>query len=243
MTSTYMRFELLRTFRNARFFIFSFGFPLILYFLIAGPQKNDDDFGGTGLNAALYYMIGLAAFGAMMATISSGARIAGERQVGWNRQLRITPLKAPSYIGAKVVTAYVMAICSILLLYLAGISLGVSIPLGRWVEMTLLMLVGLVPFAALGVLIGHLMTVDTIGPVMGGVTSLLALLGGTWFLITSGFLYHVAKLLPSYWIVQASHVGAGGSAWPPEGWIVIGVWTVILTRLAMWAYRRDTKRV
>jgi ABC-2 type transport system permease protein len=105
------------------------------------------------------------------------------------------------------------------------------------------MLVGLVPFAALGILIGHLMTVDSIGPVMGGVTSLLALLGGTWFPITSGFLYHVAKLLPSYWIVQASHVGAGGDAWPAQGWIVIAAWTLILTRLAMWAYRRDTKRV
>ena len=32
----YMRFELLRAFRNRRFFIFSFGFPLVLYFLIAG---------------------------------------------------------------------------------------------------------------------------------------------------------------------------------------------------------------
>jgi ABC-2 type transport system permease protein len=65
-------------------------------------------------------MIGLAAFGAMMATISSGARIAGERQVGWNRQLRITPLKARSYLGAKVVTAYVMAIWSVVLTALAA---------------------------------------------------------------------------------------------------------------------------
>jgi ABC-2 type transport system permease protein len=120
MTSTYLRYELLRTFRNGRFFIFSLAFPLILFFVVAGPNKHESDFGGTGLPALLYYMIGLAAFGAMMATISSGARIAGERQVGWNRQLRITPLKARSYLGAKVVTAYVMAIWSVVLTALAA---------------------------------------------------------------------------------------------------------------------------
>ena len=36
----YTRFELLRAFRNRRFFMFSLGFPLILYFVIAVPQRN-----------------------------------------------------------------------------------------------------------------------------------------------------------------------------------------------------------
>jgi ABC-2 type transport system permease protein len=243
MSATYLRFELLRTFRNGRFFIFSFAFPLILYFVIAGPNKSETDFQGTGISAPLYYMIGLAAFGAMMATISSGARIAGERSVGWNRQLRITPLRAGAYLGAKVLTAYVMATLSILLLYAAGMVLGVRLGLGDWLAMTGLILVGLVPFAALGVLIGHLLTVDAIGPVMGGTASLLALLGGTWFPITSGFMLDLARLLPSYWLVQASHVSIGGGGWGARGWIVIAAWSVVLSALAMRAYRRDTKRV
>ena len=50
------------------------------------------NFDGTGISAPLYYMVGLASFGTMLAMISSGARIAGERQAGWTRQLRITPL-------------------------------------------------------------------------------------------------------------------------------------------------------
>ncbi|MDO8211241.1 ABC transporter permease [Conexibacter sp. CPCC 206217] len=243
MSVTYLRFELLRTFRNARFFIFSFAFPVILYFVIAGPNKGETNFGDTGISAPLYYMIGLAAFGAMMATISSGARIAGERSVGWNRQLRITPLSARSYLGAKVLTAYVMATLSILLMYVCGSILGVRLGAGDWLAMTGLILVGLVPFAALGVLIGHLLTVDAIGPVMGGTASLLALLGGTWFPITSGFMYDLARLLPSYWLVRASHVSIGGGGWGAQGWIVIGAWSVVLSLLAMRAYRRDTKRV
>ena len=51
-------------------------------------------------------MIGLAAFGTMAAILSSGTRIAGERAVGWNRQLRVTPLRTRDYFRAKVVTAY-----------------------------------------------------------------------------------------------------------------------------------------
>ena len=33
-----LRYELLRTFRNRRFFLFSLGFPLVLYYLIAAPE-------------------------------------------------------------------------------------------------------------------------------------------------------------------------------------------------------------
>jgi ABC-2 type transport system permease protein len=243
MTATYLRFELLRTFRNGRFFIFSFGFPLVLYFVIAGANKGESNFEGTGLSAPLYYMVGLASFGAMMATIACGGRIAGERSVGWNRQLRITPLSGRAYLGAKVITAYVMAMITILLLYVSGTILGVRLGAADWLEMTGLILVGLIPFAAFGVLIGHLLTVESLGPVMGGTASLLALLGGTWFPITSGFMYDVARLLPSYWLVQASHVAIGGEGWGTRGWIVMAVWSIVLTRLAMRAYRRDTKRV
>ena len=81
--------------------------------------------------------------------------------------------------------------------------------------MTGLILVGLVPFAALGILLGHLLTPDSIGPAMGGGISLLAFLGGTWFPIPAhGFLHDLAQFLPSYWLVQASHVALGGHPWP-----------------------------
>jgi ABC-2 type transport system permease protein len=241
--STYVRYELLRTVRNARFFIFSLGFPLILYFVIAGANRHVDDFSDTGLSAPLYFMVSLAAFGAMMGTIGSGARIAGERAVGWNRQLRITPLSSRSYLGAKVLTAYATAIASLLLLYAAGIVLGVRLAAGDWLEMTGLILVGLIPFAALGIAIGHLLTVDAVGPAMGGTASLLALLGGTWFPVTSGVMYDIARLLPSYWLVQAGRVSVGGSGWGTRGWLVMAAWSIALIVLAARVYRRDTKRV
>jgi ABC-2 type transport system permease protein len=241
--ATYIRYELVRTFRNRRFFFFSVGFPLVLFFLIAGPNKNESDFQSSGLSAPLYYMVGLAAFGTMNAMLSSGARIAGERSVGWNRQLRITPLSTRTYFRAKVLTAYLMALVTLAVLYIAGISLGVSLSANDWVQMTGLILVGLIPFAALGILFGHLLTVDSIGPAMGGATALLAFLGGVWFPITGGVMGKIAQALPSYWLVQASHVALGGRGWSITGWAVVATWSVVAAALAARAYRRDTKRV
>jgi ABC-2 type transport system permease protein len=242
---SYTRYELLRTFRNRRFFILSLGFPLVLYFLIAGPQRHNNNLAGTGVFAPLYYMIGMVSFGTMSGMLSSGARIAAERAVGWNRQLRISPLSTRAYLRAKVVTAYLMALLTIAVLYICGAALGVSLPAGEWLHMTVLILICLIPFAALGIAVGHMLTPESIGPAVGGGVALLAFLGGTWFPISpsSGFLYDVAQLLPSYWLVQSFHVVLTGHEWPAKAWLVLGVWTVLLALLARRAYRHDTGRV
>jgi len=240
----YVRFELVRTFRNRRMLVFSLGFPLILFFMIAAPNRHEHNLGGTGISLPLYYMVGLVSFGAMTALISSGARIASERTDGWTRQLRITPLTTSAYFRAKVLTGYTMAALTIGLLYASGISLGVTLPASRWLEMTGLILIALVPFAALGILLGHLLTSDSIGPATGGVVSLLALVSGTWFPLGShGLVHDIAQFLPSYWLVRASHVSVGGQAWDATGWIVVAAWAIVLAALARVAYRRDTERV
>ena len=238
----YLRYELLRTFRERRLFIFSFGFPLILYYVIVAPNRNVHDIGGTGISFPLYYMAGLASFGTMMAMLSSGFRIAGERQAGWTRQLRITPLSPRAYLRTKVVTGYVLAGTSLGLLYIAGATLGVSLTAVTWIKMTALIAVALLPFAALGIVLGHLLTVDSTGPATGGLVSLLAIVSGTWFPV-SGFLHDVGQFVPSFWLVQAARISTHGHGWGALAWIVVLGWTVVLSALAAFAYRRDTGRV
>jgi ABC-2 type transport system permease protein len=239
----YTRYELLRSFRNRRFFFFSLGFPLILYFAIAALNRNVHSLNNSGISAPLYYMIGLTGFGTMVAMISCGGRIANERQIGWTRQLRITPLSTRAYFRAKVLTSYAMAGLTIVLLYIAGASLGVSLPAKYWLEMTGLLLVALIPFAALGIMLGHLINVDSVGPTTGGLVSLLAFLGGTWFPLTHGFLQDLGQILPSYWLVQASHVALAGQVWGTRGWVTVAIWSLLFGALARWAFLRDTKRV
>jgi ABC-2 type transport system permease protein len=241
-SATYVKYELLRTLRNRRFIFLSLGFPLVLYFLIAGPNRNVHNLGKSGISAPLYFMVGLAAFGCMNAVVSAGGRIAAERAVGWNRQLRLTPLSTRMYFRTKVLTGYAMALCTLALLYIAGSTLGVHLTAAHWVKMTWFILLGLVPFAVLGILLGHLLNVDAVGPSIGGITALFSILGGVWFPITSGTLHDIAQALPSFWLVQAAHVGLGGNGWGSRGWLIDGVWTAVLAALAVRVYQRDTGR-
>jgi ABC-2 type transport system permease protein len=242
-TLLYARYELRRSFRNRRLLVFSFGFPLALYYVVAAPNRGEQSLAGSGVSAPVYFMVGLAAFGTMNAVLATGGRIAGERSIGWNRQLRVTPLPSSAYFAVKLLTAYAGALVTIGVLYVAGATLGVRLAAADWIGMTALLLVGLAPFAGLGVLLGHLLTSDSIGPAVGGITALLALLGGAWFPITGGTMRSIAESLPSYWLVQASHVGLGGHAWGLTGWAVVTGWSVAAALAAAWAYRRDTQRV
>lgn len=239
---TYLHYELLRTVRNFRFLIFSLAFPLILFFSIAGAHRNAML---GGISFPLYFMTGMAAWGTMVAIISSGARIAAERQIGWTRQMRITPLSVRTYFSVKVLGGYLMSLLTMAALFVAGTALGVRLSAREWLTMTALILIGLIPFAILGILFGHLMKVDSLGPALGGVTTLFALLGGAWGpLATGGLFLKIVKCIPSYWLVQAAKSALNPTGWPPaESWIVIAAWSVVLGRLAVFVYQRDTSRV
>jgi ABC-2 type transport system permease protein len=240
-SATYVKYELLRAFRNKRFMIFSLAFPLVLFYLVAGPNRNQKL---GGINFAIYYMSGMLAYGSMAAVLSGGGRIAQERSVGWHRQIRITPLSTRTYFATKILSGYAIASLSIILLYLAGTSVGVRLSAPHWLELTGYVLVALIPFAVIGIVLGHLLTVDSMGPAMGGITALFSLLGGAWGpLAAHGWLHSVVEWLPSYWLVQAGKTTVGGGAWPAKAWIVIAVWTVVMTRIAVAVYQRDTKRV
>jgi ABC-2 type transport system permease protein len=181
----------------------------------------------------------------MYAVVGPGARIARDRSGGWTRQLRITPLRARTDLTAKVVSAYVLAVPTLVLLYLAGASLGVRLASSQWLELTGLILAGLIPFVVIGFVIGYLIPVDALAPALGGIVVLFALFGGVFGfeLAKSGPLFDVMKALPSYWLVQAGKtVVMGNSGWPVEAWIVIAAWTVILVPVAGLAYRRNSAR-
>ena len=49
---TYAKYEIVRTFRNRRFFIFSIGFPVVLYFRSPARTATSSDFADSGLPAA-----------------------------------------------------------------------------------------------------------------------------------------------------------------------------------------------
>jgi ABC-2 type transport system permease protein len=242
-TIGYLHAELLRAFRNRRLLCVTLGLPLVFYALVAVPDRGVEDFAGTGIPWVVYSMVGFASMGAMMTAVSAGTRIAAERTIGWTQQLRITPLPGGAYVRAKIVTAYAMALACMLSVFALATIIGASLTVVQWLAMTGLMLVGLLPFAALGIVVGHTLNVDAVGPACAGLVTLLTFVSGTWVPVAAdGFLHTLATCLPSYWIGQASRVVVDGHAWSATGWLVVATWTLVLTALARWAYRRDLER-
>jgi ABC-2 type transport system permease protein len=239
-SATHFCYEILRTVRNRRFFAVTLAFPLVIFYAIASANRHAMT---EGIAFPLYFMTGMAAYGSMFAVVSPGARLAADRSRGWTRHLRITPLRASTDLAAKVATAYVMAVPTLVLIFLAGATLGVRLDASRWLEMAGLILVGLAPFILMGFILGNLVPVDTMPAALGGVVLLFALFGGVFGrLFNTGTMLDVEQLLPSYWLVQAGKAAHGGGNWPLEGWVVVAAWAVALIPVAVLAFRRETSR-
>lgn len=240
-SSTHVRYEILRTFRNRITLAVTLALPLVIYYSIASGNRHATS---SGIAFPLYFMTGMAAYGAMFAAVSPGAHIAIDRARGWTRQTRITPLRARAYFAAKVLTAYLVALPALALLFGAGASLGVRLGAAQWLEMAGLLLVGLPPFVLMGLILGHLIAGDTLAPAVAGLVMLFALFGGAYgAFFDSGAMLTVVKLIPSFWLVQAGKAALRHRDWPAEGWIVVAAWTAALVPVAVVAYRRDTARV
>jgi len=148
-----------------------------------------------------------------------------------------------TFFASKALGGYMMALLTIAALAVAGTAIGVRIGALRWAEMLALILVGLVPFVVIGIIIGLVSNVDSMGPALGGTVSLFAFLGGAWGpLATKGAMRDLTELLPSYWLVQSGRVGAGEGGWPLRAWLLIAAWTIALGLAARWLYQRDTAR-
>src|ERR1700712_5185203 len=120
-----VRYALMSTriaYRNLRFLVLTVALPLLLFVLYANVYQGQD--AGGGLSVVAYLMVSMASFGCIGAAINTGARIAIERQTGWNRQLRLTALPARSYLIAKAVVSMLVTLPALILVFLAGATIG-----------------------------------------------------------------------------------------------------------------------
>lgn len=242
MTVTYLRLELVRTYRNVRYLVFTLGVPVILFLVIGGA------FDGTvlGVSGRTWYMINMATFGAFGAVLGVGARIAVERDAGWNRQLRLTPLPPQGYVIGKVVVGMLLALPSLLLVCAAGWLTGdVHLSGGQWAEVIGLCWLALLPMSAVGVGLGYLARGDTAQAVNGGVVMLMSVFGGVWFPVdasTPAWLRTIADAMPTYWITQIARAPLTRD-WPTVGgWVVLAAWTLVGIRIAARRYLADDLR-
>ena len=121
------RAEIMRLFRNKRYFIFTVGFPVVLYLLV-GKNVSATAY---GISFAAYYMVAMATFGAFSGALTGNAqRIAQERKDGWIRQLRLTSLPANAYVLAKVIASMVTTVPSVVIVLALGRSTAETVGAG-----------------------------------------------------------------------------------------------------------------
>src|SRR6478609_11093470 len=88
--AAYLGLEVRRAVRNRRYLLFAIGFPVVFYVLYTGVLQGKDAAPNPTWNA--WFMVSMAAYGMIGASLSTAVPIAQERSGGWTRQLRITPL-------------------------------------------------------------------------------------------------------------------------------------------------------
>lgn len=244
---SYLWLEVRRTLRNPRYILFTIGFPVGFYLIFTSIYgKATLGSGAAALQFAAFYMVSMATYGVMGATLNSNSTgLANERASGWSRQLRVTPLAPPAYVLGKAVMAMVLALPALLLVALLGAVLHhVQMSAADWLGFLLGTWLGSIPFAALGILMGYVLDTQSAQSGTMIVYLGLSLLGGVWFpyQIMPHAMQDVARLLPSYHLASLGWNAVSGH-WIGTGHLaVLAAYTVIFGVIAMRRYRRDESR-
>jgi ABC-2 type transport system ATP-binding protein len=132
-----------------------------------------------------------------------GKRVATERIEGWLNLLRVTPLPPVIYLAAKVIVALmVLASTLILILSVGAFKLEVDHNFFRWLLIFGSLIIGIIPFAILGLALGYLFKPKSVDSIVGLslpvalMTCGLPLPFPSWVqdLVTFSPFYHYAQL-------------------------------------------------
>jgi ABC-2 type transport system permease protein len=242
----YVVLETKRQLRNVRAMVFTFAVPVVML-LVFGSAFGTQQDPTTHLQYLVVTTLQMASYGAMTAALSQSFAIVNERAVGWNRQLRVTPLSGWAFMVSKVIAAMAFAAMSIVVtVAVAVLGLHAALDPGHWLAAASGVWCGVVPFALIAILIGQFAKPSTAQPLFMVVFMGLAVLGGLWvpLSVMPDWMATVAHLLPSYWLNRIGQMGAGatGSAGMTEPALVLAAWALVLSAVIVWRYRRDAAR-
>jgi ABC-2 type transport system permease protein len=246
MNATYLVTEIRRNFRAPRFLIFVIAFPVLMFLLQANVfvKASDPDH---AMFAAVI-MINMMTFGTFAAANTSGARLALERALGWQRQLRLTPLSGTGYLAGKGLSGMLVGLPALILVPVLAVTVeGVHLDASGWLRVLAGIFLGTIPLVLLGLLIGQFGTPESMQPISMLVTLGMGFLGGLWIPIETmpGWMHDVAQVMPTYWVLQVARpaVTSDMVVSLPTAVGVLGAWTVVLGALVIRRYRKDSARV
>ncbi len=191
--------ELLRVIRNPYYVCWSLLMPIVFYFFFTRVFSSG---GENQQEWAAHYLMSMTTFSVMgSAFMTLGIRLVQERTQGWTTFMRVTPLPGYIYFFGKMFGQTVMHLLSIIFIFAAGVLINhVSLPISAWIYSALWILVGSLPFLAIGTLVGTMKRVDTASGVSNAIYLSLAVTGGMWMPmeVLPKLMQNIGKWLPSY---------------------------------------------
>ncbi|MNI31809.1 ABC-2 family transporter protein [compost metagenome] len=191
--------EWLRIYRNPYYVLWSLLMPIMFYFIFTRLVSVESS------NPSLWrahYLMSMTSFSVMGSAIMTlGTRLVQERNQGWSIFMRITPLPGHYYFLSKMFGQMMMHFMTIVFIFIAGYLInGVSLPPLIWIYSGLWILIGSLPFLALGTMIGSMKRVDTASGVSNVLYLVLAVMGGMWMPLESmpQIMQNIGIWLPSY---------------------------------------------
>ncbi|MEU5213901.1 ABC transporter permease [Streptomyces sp. NPDC020742] len=237
----YIRLEVRRTLRDRGFVLFGIGMPVLMYLLMTniGP-------GGPGMDWKISSMVGMAAYGALGAALGTGTGVAEDKQLGWLRQLRITPLSPARVVVSRGLSGSVTVLPAIAVVLLVGALVnGVRMPAWQWAALAGLLWIGTAPFTLLGLGNGYRLSAQSTGVVNTGCMLLLSIIGGLWFPteLFPGWLRTLSAWTPGNRFAELGRSVTEGGAPGLATVAVLAAWLALFGGYAVYAYRRAAETV
>lgn len=195
------RYEFLRLLRSPSFSVPTLLFPALFY-LLFGVLLGARGHGG----ASHYLLATYGVFGVMgVSLFGFGVSVALDRERGLLTWKRALPMPTGAYLLAKMAMAMIFAaIISLLLATIAFTAAGVHLAASQWALLWTINVLGVLPFAALGLWLGSLIGGQGAPAVVNLVYLPMAFLSGLWLPLSllPDALARVAPIWPSYHLAQ-----------------------------------------
>lgn len=239
---TFLAIDIRRLTRNRRTVVLAVVMPLVLFFLFQANRRASRQFGPDYLELT---MVGIAVYGAMMAATSGGAMVSVERSMGWSRQLRLTPLSPVAYVVLKLLTAMLLGLVSVLVVFAAGAFDGVRLDAATWILCAALAWLTAIVFAAFGLFMGYLLPSENVMQIIGPILGIFAFFGGLFVPLSllPPAIQDIGPYVPTYGVAGIARYPLAGGAFD-WGWLLnLALWTALFVAGAVTLFRRDTRRV
>jgi len=207
------KYEFLRLLRTRGFSFSVVGFPVVFYLFFGIIMNRGENIGS--ISVAKYVLASYAVFGMVGAALFGiGVGLAGELSAGWLDLKRASPMPPLAYVLAKCASAMVFGILIVSLLAVIGITLGhVSLSFVEFARMIGLTVVGVIPFACMGMALALLVPFNSAPGITNMIYLPMSFCGGLWvpLMFLPHFLQTMAVLFPTYHLGQLM-LGAFGYA-------------------------------